>query len=446
MEHKGWRNLTLGAIAATEYGLVDGPFGSSLPASCYTADGIPVVRGTNLSLGESRFKMGDFVFVSEETAKRLARSICLPDDIIFTKKGTLGQTGIIPRGSRFPKFLLSSNQMKLTVSKDIADPLYVYYYVSSPVSREKIVRESTASGVPKINVAYLRLFPIVLPPLKEQQAIARVLGALDEKIELNRQMNRTLEALAQALFKSWFVDFDPVTARAAGRKPYGMKEETAELFPNRFVESDLGLLPEGWDVISLPEAFEINPTRFLARGLVAPYLDMQNMPTDTAQALDWTERPFGSGMRFINGDTLVARITPCLENGKTAYVDFLEECQVGWGSTEYIVLRSKSPFPLEYSYFLARWDDFRSHAIANMTGSSGRQRVPVNCLDTFYIVKPHPEVLKRFEATARHTLAMMKANVEQARTLAELRDAMLPKLLSGEIRVRQAENLVAEAV
>ena len=231
MDLSGWQNLTLGDIAEAEFGLVDGPFGSNLPASCYTVDGIPVVRGSNLSLGGVRFKIGNFVFVSEETAKSLARSICFPDDIIFTKKGTLGQTGIIPRDTKYSRFLLSSNQMKLTVSKDVADPLFVYYYVSSPARREKIVRESTASGVPKINVAYLRQFSIKLPPLNEQRAITRTLGGLDDKIELNRQMNRTLEAMAQALFKSWFVDFDPVTAKAAGRKPYGMSEANAALFP-----------------------------------------------------------------------------------------------------------------------------------------------------------------------------------------------------------------------
>ena len=213
-----WSQATLGSIAINEgYGLVDGPFGSNLPASLYTDEGIPVIRGSNLALGTSRFRTQEFVFVSPDTAKRLARSLCRPLDIIFTKKGTLGQTGLVPEGGEYNQYLLSSNQMKLTVDPLVADPLFVYYFVSSPESTEKIIRDSEATGVPKTNVAYLREFPITLPSLPEQRAIAHILGTLDDKIELNRRMNETLEEMARTLFKSWFIDFDPVHAKAALR-------------------------------------------------------------------------------------------------------------------------------------------------------------------------------------------------------------------------------------
>ena len=214
-----WSQATLGSIAINEgYGLVDGPFGSNLPASLYTDEGVPVIRGSNLALGTSRFRAQEFVFVSWDTAKRLARSLCRPLDIIFTKKGTLGQTGLVPEGGKYDQYLLSSNQMKLTVDPLFADPLFVYYFVSSPESTEKIIRDSEATGVPKTNVTYLREFPITLPPLPEQRAIAHILGTLDDKIELNRRMNETLEEMARALFKSWFIDFDPVHAKAVLRR------------------------------------------------------------------------------------------------------------------------------------------------------------------------------------------------------------------------------------
>ena len=212
-----WTQETLGSIATNDgFGLVDGPFGSNLPASLYRDEGIPVIRGSNLTLGTARFRGEEFVFVSPDTAKRLARSVCKPLDIIFTKKGTLGQTGLVPERGRFDKYLLSSNQMKLTVDHRIANPLFVYYFVSSPESTNKIVRDSEATGVPKTNLMYLREFPISLPPLPEQRAIAGILGSLDDKIELNRRMNETLEAMARALFKSWFVDFDPVAGEDGG--------------------------------------------------------------------------------------------------------------------------------------------------------------------------------------------------------------------------------------
>jgi type I restriction enzyme, S subunit len=243
-----WNQTTLGSIAVKAgYGLVDGPFGSNLPASCYTQNGIPVIRGSNLTLGTSRFRADEFVFVSEETAQRLERSLCRPLDIIFTKKGTLGQTGLVPDGGPFDLYLLSSNQMKLTVDQRQADPLYVYYFVSSPDSIRKIIQDSEATGVPKTNVTYLRTFPITLPPLPEQKAIAHILGTLDDKIELNRKTNETLEAIAKALFKSWFVDFDPVRAKAEGR-PTGLPAEISDLFPDSFEESELGEIPRGWRV------------------------------------------------------------------------------------------------------------------------------------------------------------------------------------------------------
>jgi type I restriction enzyme S subunit len=224
-----------------------------LPASAYVSSGVPVIRGSNLSLGNVSFKGDEFVYVSEETAKRLERSLCEPEDIIFTKKGTLGQTGFVPTTHRYKKFLVSSNQMKLSVNRKIADPRFVYYYVSSPASREKIVRDSEVTGVPKTNLAYLRTFPIVLPPLDEQKAIAHILGTLDDKIELNQQMNHTLESIARVLFKSWFIDFDPVRAKMDGRQPVGMDAETAALFPDEFEDSAIGKIPKGWRVLTLGE-------------------------------------------------------------------------------------------------------------------------------------------------------------------------------------------------
>src|SRR5690606_36792345 len=149
----------------------------------------------------------------------------------------------------------------------------------------------------------------------------------------------------QALFKSWFVDFDPVRAKAEGRSPDGMDEATAALFPDGFEESELGLVPRGWSLQPLASAYDINPKRQLKKGASAPYADMASAPTAGHGISEYVLREAGSGSRFMNGDTLLARITPCLENGKTAFVDFLNDDEVGWGSTEFIVLRPKPPLP-----------------------------------------------------------------------------------------------------
>ena len=210
-----WRETTLAEIALDgDAGFVDGPFGSNLPAKLYTESGIPVIRGSNLTLGPSRFDSSEFVYVAPETAKSLQRSLCVANDIVFTKKGTLGQTGLVPEDGENATYLLSSNQMRLRVDTEQADALFVYYYVSSPSSLAKINRDAEATGVPKTNLAYFRDFPITMPDLPEQKRIAHILGTLDDKIELNRRMNLTLEAIARAIFRSWFVDFDPVIDNA----------------------------------------------------------------------------------------------------------------------------------------------------------------------------------------------------------------------------------------
>jgi len=323
----------------------------------------------------------------------------------------------------------------------VTDTGFVYYLTRWDGVRLYAISQMTGtSGRQRVPIESLRHLEVDVPSLPEQRAIAHILGTLDDKIELNRRMNKTLEAMARAIFKSWFVDFDPVRAKADGRQPVGMDPATASLFPDAFEDSPLGKVPEGWAASPMSEVVEINPRRSLKKGTVAPYLDMKGMPTRGHRPDSWTMRALGSGTKFRNGDTLMARITPCLENGKTAFVDFLDEGEVGWGSTEFIVLRPRPPLPLEYGYYLARSDDVRTHAILNMTGSSGRQRVPPECLDHLLIPVPPAGVAKRFGELVQPLMAMITSNCEQSATLASIRDALLPKLLSGEIRVPDAEK------
>lgn len=300
---------------------------------------------------------------------------------------------------------------------------------------------SDKAAVPGLNRNDLHTAKVAYPPLFEQRCIAHILGTLDDKIELNRRMSETLEAIAGALFKSWFVDFNPVRAKIKGSDP-GLLQPLADLFPARLVDSEFGEIPEGWEVKPLPEVIEVNPTRWLGKGTVAPYLDMANMPTRGHTPDSVVDRPFGSGMRFMNGDTIMARITPCLENGKIAFVDFLEAGQVGWGSTEYIILRPKAPLPLEFGYCLARSMELQEFAIQSMTGSSGRQRVPTDSLEHFLVaVCPEP-VADGFARVVQSLFAGARRATLESRTLAALRDILLPKLISGQLRIKDPKRFL----
>ena len=219
-----------------------------------------------------------------------------------------------------------------------------------------------------------------------------------------------------------------------------MDPEIVALFPDRFVDSELGEIPAGWEVKALPELIEVNPKRSLQQGELAPYLDMANMPTKGHVPGTVIQRPFSSGMRFANGDTLVARITPCLENGKTAYVDFLRDGEIGWGSTEYIVMRPKSPLPSEFAYCLARSVEFRDFAIQNMTGTSGRQRVPAKALSQFMFLLAPDQIAESFGRAVQPLLRRASRAVNNSRALAAFRGTLLPKLISGELRLRGWEG------
>jgi type I restriction enzyme S subunit len=312
-----------------------------------------------------------------------------------------------------------STEFIVLCGHDSADNDFVYYLCREPEFRKfAISRMEGTSGRQRVAWQSIAGYPIELPSPDVRRDAADFLATLDDRIDNLRQTNATLEAIAAALFKSRFVDFD-------GVPPEGMQE------------SELGLIPKGWRVGSLGESFDVNPRRELKKGTVAPYLDMASLPTAGAVPDMPLLREFSSGTKFINGDTLLARITPCLENGKTAFVDFLEEGQVGWGSTEFIVLRPEPPLPSFFGYLLARRTDFREHAIRAMSGTSGRQRVEVSQLHNFKLAIPDEATASAFATFVEPLQKALFSNEAQAATLAALRDALLPRLISGQLRVSQ---------
>jgi type I restriction enzyme S subunit len=400
--------------------------------------GLPFARAGNINNG---FRFDDADHFPESHLERVGNKVSKAGDVVFTSKGTVGRFAFVRPGT--PRFVYSPQLcFWRSLERSVIDPRFLFFWM---FGREFFVQFKGVAGqtdmAEYVSLTDQRRMYITLPPLPEQRAIAHILGTLDDKIELNRRMNETLEAMARALFESWFVDFDPVRAKAEGRDP-GLPQPLADLFPARLVDSELGEIPEGWEVKPLPEVFDVNPARPLRKGTLAPYLDMANMPTRGHSPDTVIERAFGSGMRFVNGDTLVARITPCLENGKTAYVDFLRKGQVGWGSTEYIVLRPKLPLPEEFAYCLARSDEFREFAIQSMTGSSGRQRVPAESLAHFRVVTASKPIAELFGRFIKPLFAHASAATKEGRTLAALRDTILPKLISGELRVKDTERIV----
>lgn len=335
-----------------------------------------------------------------------------------------------------------NNHAHILQGNQYSDSRFLFYAINSL----DVSGHITGSTIPKLSQGSLNNILVYAPPLPEQRAIAHILGTLDDKIECNRRMNETLEAMARAIFKDWFVDFGPVRAKAEGRQPEGMSAELAALFPDSFHDAENAFIPVGWQVVPLADLVAFNPRESLRKGEKATYAEMADLPIHSCCVANFRLREFTSGTKFRRGDTLLARITPCLENGKTAFVHFLAEGEVGWGSTEFIVFRAKKGIPEEFCYILAREEIFRDFAIKSMTGSSGRQRVQAESLASYSIASPQPSVWRAFGEIVQPWFRMIFANTVQSQTLAQLRDTLLPKLISGELRVKDAEKFVAEAL
>lgn len=416
-----YMETTLSDIAdGCKYGFVDGPFGSNLPSSCYKHKGIPVIRGCNLSIGKFRYIDQGYCFVDNIVLDKLSRSTAGKFDIIFTKKGTIGQIGIIPKNALYNLYLLSSNQMRLRVDISKADPYFVYYYLTQKNIIKKIIRDSESTGVPKTNLAYFRSFPIKLPALSEQQAIAHILGTLDDKIELNRRQNATLEAMAQAIFKDWFVDFGPVHAKMEGRQPEGMSREIADLFPDRL--DDEGK-PEGWEWKTLDSILELCYGKALKAS--------ERIPGKTPV--------YGSGgITGYHNQALV--ITPSIIVGRKGTIGslYIEHRPFYPIDTVFYV---KSDYSIFFCYFI-----LKQQKLKDMNTDAAVPGLNRNNVYRLVFSMPSNIVIEKFDAYIQNIYKKIYHNYSEISILISLRDTLLPKLISGELRVPDAEKMVADIV
>ncbi len=338
--------------------------------------------------------------ITQEGLNNSSTKLLNKGDIIISARGTVGVLAILDKPMTF-----NQSCYGIRSKKGISDTDYLYYLLTDTV--RELTQISHGGVFDTITRATFDEIEVPVPPLPEQKAIASVLSSLDDKIDLLHRQNKTLEAMAETLFRQWFIE----------------DETLAEV------------------VVS--ELIEFNPKRSLSKGTDAIYLEMAGLSTQSFNATGYYRREFSSGTKFVQQDTLLARITPCLENGKAGYVTFLNDNEVGWGSTEYIVMRPKAGIHPLMAYVLCRNQDFKDYAESCMEGSSGRQRVNVDHLKEFTIGKPDDEVVKQFNDYLQSIESKLMYNSKQIQTLENLRDTLLPKLMSGEVRVQYQTEEVA---
>lgn len=385
----------------------------------WTNSGVIVLRNQNIRNG--RLDLSSPSFTDEAHFEQRSRRAKLKaGDLVLTREAPMGEVCLIPEGLRC---CLGQRMVMLRPDQKKCDSRFLLYSIQSDVVQHEIkVNEGTGSTVSNLRIPLLEALPIFYPSLTEQKAIASVLGALDDKIELNRRMNATLEAMARALFQSWFVDFDPVRAKLDGRQPVGMDEATAALFPAHFDHKVEAVVPTGWRVTTLGEVIEIFDSKRIplsghereARHGKFPY-------HGAASVMDYVDDFLFDGIYLLMG-----------EDGSVINEDGTPVLQYVWGkfwvNNHAHVLRGKNGISTEHLLLHLKGcniSPFVTGAVQPKLNQGNMNRIP-------FMLAP-PEIGQAFAKAIEPLFAQIRANTEQSRTLAALRDTLLPKLLSGEI-------------
>ncbi len=447
-----WDIVKLNAVCVQPGGIQTGPFGSQLHQEDYQPVGTPII--TVEHLGENRILNQDLPRISEEDRIRLSKYIMQEGDIIFSRVGSVDRRAIARQAEN--GWLFSGRCLRVRPDTNRIDPNYLSWFFGLSAFKEHIRQIAVGATMPSLNTELLSNIDVILPSLPEQRSITHILDTLDDKIELNRRMNETLEAIARSIFQSWFVDFDPVRAKMEGQQPVGMDAETAALFPDSFEDSALGKIPKGWKVKTVEEISErvgmgpfgssIKVETFVPEGV--PIISGQHLRGFMLEDNSFNFITHEHANKLKNamvrrGDVI---FTHAGNIGQVAYIpedsrydsyvmsqrQFFMRCNLAYVSPCFMALYFSSP-------------EGQHQLLAN-TSSTGVPSIsrPVTNLRSMKLSIPPNPIMEMFDKTIRPLLIKYRNNLNEINTLVAMRDALLPKLLSGEIRVKDAERTVED--
>lgn len=388
-----------------EGGIQTGPFGSQLHAHEYAATGVPVVMPQDL--GENIIETHRIARVPDTVAARLTRHRLEPGDIVYSRRGDVTKRALVR--SEQEGWICGTGCLRARVDPQKADPQFVSYLLGSPAVRDWIQGHAVGATMPNLNTSILSAVPLHVPPHGTQIQIGNLLGALDDKIAANGAVAEKAETALRLRFQQLQLSTEAVERSL----------DTWVLF---------------------------NPPTSLATGARHTFVTMSDLPIGASSIRSWASRDTDSGTRFRNGDTLFARITPSLENGKVGFVNFLDEGETALGSTEFIVMRSRPEYSPALSYFVATDSVFREHAQRHMFGTSGRQRVNASDLSGFRMSLPSGQDMLGFGHVATTTFDYLKSLRDQDRHLTVLRDSLLPPLLTRRLKVKEVKRAIEDAL
>ncbi len=426
-----WSYMSLGDLVEERgvcYGIVQ-------PGSEVT-DGVPIVRVNNIRNG--RIDTSDMMKVDPEIEAKFQRSRLRGGEVLLTLVGTLGETAIVP--DNFRGWNVARAVGVIPVRKDPGS-LWISICLRSSFVQHCIRMWATTTVQATFNLRDLAKLPIPMPPKDTRKAIAHILGTLDDKIELNRRMNATLEAMARALFQSWFVDFDPVRAKLDGRQPAGLDAATAALFPSHFEHGEDGMLPVGWRSVAIEKLCAINAWTLGKNDdlKVLEYVEISEVNRgNIANIATYTrgKEPSRARRRLCHGDTVLSTVRP----DRGSYFLALNPPENRVASTGFAVLTpTKAPWSFIHT---AMTQSEVSDYLGQMADGGAYPAVRPEIIGAMKVALPNePKILEAFHRTCAPLFEQAEANRAQSRTLATIRDALLPKLLSGELSVADAKKI-----
>ena len=427
-----WEFTTLGEICQRGGGNIQtGPFGSQLHASDYVPVGVPSIMPTNI--GENRIVEDGIVRITEADANRLGQHRLRAGDIIYSRRGDVEKRALIRE--REEGWFCGTGCLKVRLGSGVVDPLFASLFLGHPAIKEWIVRHAVGATMPNLNTTIMSAVPFALPPIAEQKTIAAVLGALDDKIELNRRMNATLEAMARALFQSWFVEFDPVRAKLDGRKPVGLDDATAAFFPEHFEHGEDGMHPVGWHPTAIEEVCAINAWTLGKNSDLETleYVEISEVSRGNIVNIATYprgEEPSRARRRLRHGDTVLSTVRP----DRGSYFLALNPPENRVASTGFAVL-TPTKVPWSFIHAALTQPEVSDH-LGQMADGGAYPAVRPEIIGAMQVALPNePKILEAFHRTCAPFFEQAEANRIQSRTLATMRDTLLPKLLSGELSV-----------
>ncbi|WP_323943737.1 restriction endonuclease subunit S [Aeromonas hydrophila] len=416
--------------------------GFAFKSKDYISAGVPIVRVSNFT--DDSISPNDLKFVSPDIAKETPEVSLEVNDIVVATVGSWpnNPASVVGRTIRVPAWaeraLMNQNSVIIRAkSKSLTDQKFIYYQMRSQDFSAHVVSKAQGSAnQASITLDAIFSYRLFWPKVEHRDVIVTFLSHLDDRIALLRETNVTLEAIAQALFKSWFVDFDPVHARARGEQPAGLAPEVAALFPDSFEESALGMIPRGWDVGVLGDVSEtsrkqIKPEQLSAETL---YVGLEHIPRKQLGLDSWgTAGELASAKSaFERNDILFGKLRPYFH--KVVIAPFEGVC-----STDILVCKAKQTAYHHYVAMHLFSDELIAYA-DRLSNGAKMPRINWKDLAAYEVAIPPSEVAEQFYILIEPMIARMLANVEQAQTLANLRDTLLPRLVSGQLRLPDAEQ------